>query len=163
MTGINQVSTISRQNIAFKAEQSEQLKEKKHPGAAAASFFVPGSGQMLNGETRKGLIHSALWTGLVAATFASFASIANDFSKTDEGKKLFNKLKENNLAKETEKTIKEKIKEGIKEKIRQNAYKNRIWAARGLILLGIGLGILSASDAYNGKSQKKPQETEQAE
>ncbi len=160
MTGINQVSTISRQNIAFKAEQSEQPEEKKHPGAAAASFFVPGSGQMLNGETKKGLIHSGLWAGLVAASIATSHSEGQKLFEnleTTEAKKLINKLKENNLTKEARKEIKKKIK----EKAYQGVSKTKVWATRGLILLGIGLGILSASDAYKGKSQKKPQETEQ--
>lgn len=45
--------------------KTEEAKSGKHVFPAMASFFIPGSGQMINGETKKGLKQLAANVGLI--------------------------------------------------------------------------------------------------
>lgn len=87
MTIINTLSHARQSTVAFKAQNENQ--PKKHPGAAVASFLIPGSSQIYNGETKKGLTHLGIYAGLVGAFLGvagkEYKTLLNKVANTGKG------------------------------------------------------------------------------
>ena len=81
MTVINSRLPVRQQNaVAFTSND----KPKKHPIAAVASFVLPGSGQLLNGDKKSGLTRLGLEAGILGSIYASGKilqkTLANNFA-----------------------------------------------------------------------------------
>ena len=71
MTPINSSHTAFKQNVTFKANaenvEKPVPKSVRNTAIAVLSYVVPGTGQILNGDTKTGLKHLCLDLGFMAA------------------------------------------------------------------------------------------------
>ncbi|HBG50176.1 MAG TPA: hypothetical protein DDW90_11930 [Cyanobacteria bacterium UBA9971] len=147
MTTINSFQPIYNQTVTFKANVENTAtaspKPEKHPGVAVLSYVFPGTGQLLNGETKTGLKHLVIDLSLMASGFVLGI------------KKVLPVIKQNKEA--AKKVIKEKgfVKALLSLeyfKARLNGVSKKTVAAGAVIwVLSMLNGAASSMDAYNGK------------
>jgi len=76
MGTITPINAAYTQNLAFRGNEETQ-KQERHPFKAALSVPLPGSGEILNGDTKSGLKH----LGISAALFASIIGLSKKIIK----------------------------------------------------------------------------------
>jgi len=94
------------------ARQSMAFTGKHHLGAAVASVIVPGSGQLIKGDTKRGLTHLGIFAGLLAAGAAVGKSFQKTFLKNIEPADKV--LEENGGSKKYFKTLFKDIPKSVK-------------------------------------------------
>ena len=77
MTTIVPFQPVSKQQTSFGSYYSE-TKNKKHPNNAALSAIVPGAGNILSGQTGRGLVHM----GIAAGTLVGMGLAGKKLAKT---------------------------------------------------------------------------------
>ena len=135
MTTISSINHAHRQNLTFKANDSEQ---KKHPVKAVLLYGMPGVGEITNGDTKNGLKH------LGAAVAISIASTALYFKKVLPS-----------VIKNIETAGKTALEKGFGKEYLKAAYKGvSKKSMAGMVVLGV-LGLVNATKAaigtYKGK------------
>jgi len=147
MTTINSFQPIYSQKVTFKANAENAAvtspKPQTHPGVAVLSYIFPGTGQIINGDTKAGLKHLSLDLAFMASAILLGV------------KKILPVIKQN--AKAASNVIKEKgfVKAMASLeyfKARFNGVSPKTVAAGAVIwVLSMLNGAASSRDAYNGK------------
>ena len=132
MNSVNMASKANCNTIAFKGNE-----QKKHPIAAVASFILPGTGQIINGEPIKGIkfFAAAMLLWITRSIF--------------KGRKLIEELKTGIEMLQPEKVLAAPIS------------KTKLFTGLAIGFAVLANRISSAVDAYKGK-QPKPETTEKA-
>ena len=117
---------LAKDTVSFSGHNEEGKVAKKHPFKAIASFLLPGSGQVANGEVKKGVFHLGF-----AALIGIPAFLVN--------KKAILSVLENVKNAGTHSKLKVALLTA---------------AAIPLSLLSIRTGYISAKDSYNGGNKE---------